>query len=281
MGLKKGLTPNRSPRTIPVLNNQQQLVQGLQKWKTTINQSLKQPQTPGGVLNFKVTPMAAGNQLTWSHLPGSDGYVLYKSDTPDFSKNVTSIPLNNAQYVSHFDGTDKQQYYKIAATNGTITKPNSVIGAPTPISGGSPSGVATPASVAAQISSSSITIEQIVTPANASSGEVPVANGDGTASWRFLATDDLSDWTNAGIANGDVPVWNSGTMKWTATAGGGAPSGSGNKIYATPADGSSGLAALRVAVVNDYKFHDEVLTDGASNIIFAGGDVVMTVGVPN
>lgn len=30
-----------------------------------------------------------------------------------------------------------------------------------------------------------------------------------------------------------------------------------------------------------YPFHDEVLTDGSSNIIYAGGDVVMVTGVPN
>jgi len=33
--------------------------------------------------------------------------------------------------------------------------------------------------------------------------------------------------------------------------------------------------------VDDYPFHDEVLTDGSSNIIYAGGDVVMVTGVPN
>jgi len=31
----------------------------------------------------------------------------------------------------------------------------------------------------------------------------------------------------------------------------------------------------------DYPFHDEPLTDGASNFIFAGGDVVVVTGVPN
>jgi hypothetical protein len=31
----------------------------------------------------------------------------------------------------------------------------------------------------------------------------------------------------------------------------------------------------------DYAFHDEPLTDGASNFIFAGGDVVVVTGLPN
>jgi hypothetical protein len=32
-----------------------------------------------------------------------------------------------------------------------------------------------------------------------------------------LATSNLSDWTNSGVANGDIPVWDSVTGKWTAT----------------------------------------------------------------
>ena len=31
----------------------------------------------------------------------------------------------------------------------------------------------------------------------------------------------------------------------------------------------------------DYPFHDEPLIDGASDFIFAGGDVVVVTGVPN
>jgi hypothetical protein len=34
------------------------------------------------------------------------------------------------------------------------------------------------------------------------------------------ATSDLSDWTDAGVSNGDVPVWNSTTAKWTPGSAG-------------------------------------------------------------
>ena len=97
-----------------------------------------------------------------------------------------------------------------------------------------------------------------------------------------VTTDDVSITKHgfAPKAPNDATKFLDGTGNYS-TPGGSAPTGSGNKIYATPADGSSGAATLRVAVVNDYKFHDEVLTDGASNIIYAAGDVVMTVGVPN
>lgn len=41
-------------------------------------------------------------------------------------------------------------------------------------------------------------------------------NGTGyEVSGSPLATGNLSDWSNSGIANGDCPVWNSGTGKWT------------------------------------------------------------------
>jgi len=261
MGLKlKGPTPNRTPRTVPVVNNQGTVVQTLKKWQQVINQSLTQPQTPAGVLNFKVTPQAGGNQLSWAETPGSDGYVLYKSLTPDFSKNVTSIPLNNAKYITHFDsvGTDAPPptiYYKIASTNGTISKPNSRVGAPTPIQSGSPTAVATAATITSMITTSSISFSQITTGEN-DTGTLTVGSGGSIVA------------TGTGIIDA-TEINGSGTL------------GSNNEIFATPADGSSGFASLRVAVVNDYKFHDEVLTDGASNIIYAGGDVVMVVGVPN
>ena len=45
-------------------------------------------------------------------------------------------------------------------------------------------------------------------------GAINAANGyevNGAA----LGTVNLADWTNSGVANGDVPVWNSSTSKWT------------------------------------------------------------------
>lgn len=52
-------------------------------------------------------------------------------------------------------------------------------------------------------------------------------------------------------------------------------------VLAGPMSGSPAVPAFRLQIVADNPFHAEVLTDGASNIIFAAGDVVMVVGVPN
>jgi len=56
-----------------------------------------------------------------------------------------------------------------------------------------------------------------------------------------IATGNLADWTDAGIANGDVPIWNSSTSKWTpGTASGGTVSdGSGTTTTAEFAESTS------------------------------------------
>jgi hypothetical protein len=65
------------------------------------------------------------------------------------------------------------------------------------------------------------------------------------------------------------------------TAGGGYPPETANTVLAGPTSGSSSTPTFRALVVPDYPFHSESLTDGASNFIFAGGDVVTVIGVPN
>jgi hypothetical protein len=44
-----------------------------------------------------------------------------------------------------------------------------------------------------------------------------------------LGTANLADWTNSGLANGQVPMWNATTSKWTPAA----TTGSGNVVLAT------------------------------------------------
>lgn len=56
-----------------------------------------------------------------------------------------------------------------------------------------------------------------------------------------IATGNLADWTDSGVANGNVPVWNSGTGKWTP--------GSSSGITLTTT-GSSGAATLTGSVLN-------------------------------
>ena len=163
MGLKKpGPTPNRSPRTIPVINSQQELDQYLQKWRTTVNKTLEQPQTPAAVVNFAVTPQTGGNQISWAAVKGADGYIIYRSASGSFA-DQTTIKISSGQQTSYFDssGTGATYYYKIAATAGTTSKPQSVTGPQS----GTQSGTS---SAAAAISSS----------ASSGGGAIGVASGD-------------------------------------------------------------------------------------------------------
>lgn len=54
-----------------------------------------------------------------------------------------------------------------------------------------------------------------------------------------------------------------------------------NTVYAGPSSGAAAQPGFRAQIVKDFPFHDESLTDGNSNFIFAAGDIVTVVGVPN
>lgn len=133
MGLKKGPpVPNRAPRALPVLSNQAGIIPYLQKVRTTLNKSVRQPQAPAAVLNFTITKAATGFQLTWSAVPGCDGYVVYKSASGSFN-DAEQIMLRNAQQTSWMDSTDSSTVrYKIASTAGTDSQPQSIISALSP-----------------------------------------------------------------------------------------------------------------------------------------------------
>jgi hypothetical protein len=53
-----------------------------------------------------------------------------------------------------------------------------------------------------------------------------------------ISTNNLTDWTNAGVTNGLCPVWNSGTSKWTPGACNGTGSGLTSIALALPVDWS-------------------------------------------
>ena len=60
-----------------------------------------------------------------------------------------------------------------------------------------------------------------------------------------LATGNLADWTNGGVANGNVPVWNSGTGKWTPGSGTG--SIPGGVLGSVPYQSAPGVTAVSAA----------------------------------
>jgi hypothetical protein len=133
MGLKKGPpVPNRAPRALPSLSNQSEIIPYLQKLRTTVNKSVRQPQVPAAVLNFTITKSKTGFQLTWSAVPGCDGYVVYKSPSGSFN-DAEQIMLRNAQQTSWMDSSDSLTVrYKIASTAGTDSQPQSITSALSP-----------------------------------------------------------------------------------------------------------------------------------------------------
>jgi hypothetical protein len=105
----------------------------------------------------------------------------------------------------------------------------------------------------------------------------------------IIFTDGINYYTLHGLGTAGVtgPRGITGPQGPTGPTGSGSgATGSNNEIFATPANGSTGAATLRIAVVNDYRFHSESLTNGLTGatgpeFIFINGDVVTVVGVPN
>jgi fibronectin type 3 domain-containing protein len=72
-----------------------------------------------------------GIVLTWDLVNGADGYVIQASPNGDFSGAVTLAQITNGAQTSYFDNTPAsgtKKYYKIAATAGTLSLPQSVTG---------------------------------------------------------------------------------------------------------------------------------------------------------
>lgn len=212
MGLKVGPpVPNRSPRALPGITNLQEIVPYLQKVRTTINKSVKQPQSPAAVLNFTITAVKTGYQLTWSAVPGCDGYVVYKSPSGSFN-DAEQIMLRNAQQTSWLDATDsKTVRYKIASTAGTDSQPQSVTSplspspaTPTSIGGSSSVGGSTSAAAAGGVTGGTgsggtstdvdalATLKDVLIHNGPNEGDLlAFASTNGDNVWENRTTDDL------------------------------------------------------------------------------------------
>jgi len=133
------------------------------------------------------------------------------------------------------------------------------------------------------------------------SGSLSVGHGQGA----MIATDGVNYYTERGMATGGgsgggggtvtsvalimpsefavagSPITGFGTLAVTSNAE--AP----NTVWAGPSLGSAAAPAFRALTLADLpsgissSTHSESLTDGAGNIIFAGGDIVTVCGVPN
>src|SRR5690348_12797569 len=124
----------KATKALPAITNYQTLMQTLQSWRKTINNSINRPSAPSVPRNFQGTQARGGVSLTWAGVqtPGADGFEILKSLTGDFTVGAyTIIPLHDPNATSYFDSTGGAPMtvsYRIRATAGTQSNPQSVKG---------------------------------------------------------------------------------------------------------------------------------------------------------
>lgn len=121
-------------QTVAVISN----LPGLEQWRQALNTVVKGVLAPRIPWNFQVTNKQGGNYLTWQEVSGADGYVVEVSTNGDFSTGTTQVKLHGNANVAYFDSVPTSggvspaiRYYRIWATAGTTTEPQSVNGLPT------------------------------------------------------------------------------------------------------------------------------------------------------
>lgn len=97
---------------------------------------------------------------------------------------------------------------------------------------------------------------------------------DSTSSrWRCIGT--------YGVSTGASPLTTKGDIYTFTTVDARLPIGTDGQVLKADSSAATGNSWGAIGVVATYPFHDESLTDGATNFIFAGGDIVTVIGVPN
>lgn len=108
----------------------------LKTWQTKLAQAVQQQiNSPRAPWNFKATSARGGIQLAWSPVDGADGYQIIRSSSGDLSNPDATYNLPGQQQNSYFDALPTSQsvptlkkYYKIRATSGTSSNPQTVFG---------------------------------------------------------------------------------------------------------------------------------------------------------
>lgn len=108
-------------------------------------------------------------------------------------------------------------------------------------------------------------------------GDVTVRADNGCAIWYDATSSRWRVWTGGGSSS---PLTTKGDIYTYDTADQRLPVGTDGYILKADSSAATGLAWGTIGLAA-FPYHDESLTDGASNFIFAGGDIVTVVGVPN
>lgn len=134
-------------RALPTISDPSQQMDLGKTQQVTLQPTVSLPTTPVAPWNFSGTSQRGGVSLSWSPLTPSsnvatspssqapqpaDGYELQRSATGDFSPGkFTSIALRDPNQKTYFDslgGASQTMYYRLRATNGTLSNPYSVHG---------------------------------------------------------------------------------------------------------------------------------------------------------
>ena len=131
-------------RQLPIVRPQN-LNQVLANWQNTLRQNVRRPPPPPTPFNFSVTDAQGGLQLSWAPVvnpvikgqlsqqsSGPDGYEILRSPSGTFTTDLTIIKITDPSQSSYFDyigGTATKVSYRIYATGGTPSNPQSVKGA--------------------------------------------------------------------------------------------------------------------------------------------------------
>lgn len=137
----------RQPKALPTASGYANLLQILKTTQQKLKHVQFAPSAPGTPLNFTATAIPGGIELSWGQVIGADGYIIYKSATPDFSAPfLIKVPHANQTFYIDAVGSGNTFYYRVAATAGTTAQPQLQQGNPTntaSATGGAPSSALT------------------------------------------------------------------------------------------------------------------------------------------
>lgn len=120
--------------SLPPITNDAQIIQVLNTWRNKLSGQLKKTTTPAIPWNFSLATKQGGNLISWTAVKGADGYELNISITGDFT-DAQVINMPSGLQENYFDSagvtggaTPTKRFYKIRATAGTNSQPQSVKG---------------------------------------------------------------------------------------------------------------------------------------------------------
>lgn len=128
----------KSPQSLPTITGPQDMTSALKIWQARLAPAIKTSLPPPTPLNFKVTSVRGGLQLSWSpvqdtSLGSPDGYVITRSKDGTFTDDVATIPLPGSSQAGYFDslgGSATTISYRLQTASGTATYPQSKVGPP-------------------------------------------------------------------------------------------------------------------------------------------------------